>query len=107
MRYYLEDFRPAVPHPFVNIPTQFALAQNYPNPFNGFTSIGFEILYDTFVNLTVYDILGRSVAVLVEEPMKAGKYQRVFDGTGLTSGVYFYRLRAGTFSQSRKLVLIR
>lgn len=88
-------------------PTQFGLKQNFPNPFNGSTSIGFEILEDTFVNLDVYDLLGRLVAALVGQPMKAGKYQRVFDGTGLASGVYFYRLQAASFVQTKRLVLAK
>jgi len=101
MRYYLSDLQ----HADTTHPSQFALMQNYPNPFNGFTNIRFEILNGAFVNLTVYDLLGRSVAVLVEEPLKAGRYQRVFDGRGLASGAYFYRLQVAGFMQTKKLIL--
>ena len=104
-------------------PLAFDLSQNYPNPFNPTTTIKFQIPRQTdggqastsFVTLRVFDMLGREVAALANEEMKPGSYERVFNGEGLASGVYFYRLQArqinggqaGSFVQTRKLVLLR
>ncbi|MDH3251489.1 MAG: T9SS type A sorting domain-containing protein [Ignavibacteria bacterium] len=95
-------------------PVAFALEQNYPNPFNPTTNIGFRLpagqagIADFgLVRLAVYDLLGREVAVLVNEKKAPGTYTVQFDGSGLTSGVYFYRLQAGGFVQTRKLLLLR
>ncbi len=74
----------------------FVLLQNYPNPFNPTTNIEFRIGNFGFVSLKVYDLLGREVATLVNEELKPGSYRRVFGGSGLASGVYLYRLRAGS-----------
>jgi poly(3-hydroxybutyrate) depolymerase len=104
------------------VPLAFSLEQNYPNPFNPLTSIRFGLATSADVNLTVYDILGRRVAVLVNERKNAGSFEVKFDGSHLASGVYFYRLQvhsldsgsrqgsrngAGEYSQVRKLCLIR
>ncbi len=86
---------------------QFQLEQNYPNPFNPSTTITFELPKTSQVTLTVYDILGREVSVLVNERKSAGVHDVKFDASGLSSGVYFYRLQAGDFTQTRKLCLIR
>jgi photosystem II stability/assembly factor-like uncharacterized protein len=88
-------------------PSEFALLQNYPNPFNPSTRILFEVPRSTFVVLKVFDVLGREVATLVNEEMRPGRYERPFDGSGLASGVYFYRLHAGTFVQTKKLLLMK
>ena len=85
----------------------FQLYPNYPNPFNPSTTIKFEIPRTSLVNLTVYDILGRQVSVLVNERRDAGVYEVSFDGSNLASGVYFYRLQAGTYVKSKKILLIR
>jgi hypothetical protein len=85
----------------------FSLEQNYPNPFNPVTTIRFELARPVNVNLTVYDILGRRVAVLANEKMGAGSHDVKFDGTGLATGVYFYRIQAGSFVETRKLLLLR
>lgn len=89
------------------IPSTFSLSQNYPNPFNPRTTIGFQIPRYGFVSLKVYDVLGREVAMLTNQEMKPGTYERMFDGTGIPSGVYFYRLSTTSFVQTRKLVLLR
>jgi aminopeptidase N len=89
----------------LNAPTDFALLQNYPNPFNPATGIGFRVSGFGMVTLKVYDLLGREVAVLVNERKAPGSYTVRFDASGLASGVYFYRLKAGEFVQTRKLVL--
>jgi photosystem II stability/assembly factor-like uncharacterized protein len=89
------------------VPNDFALCQNCPNPFNPSTSIKFELPKSSDVRLSVYDLLGREVSVLVNEKRNAGVHEVKFDGTSLASGVYFYRIIAGDFIQTRKLLLLR
>jgi beta-1,2-mannobiose phosphorylase / 1,2-beta-oligomannan phosphorylase len=96
------------------LPTHYSLGQNYPNPFNPTTGITYQVPGASDVKLVVYDLLGREVAVLVNERKTPGRYEVKFDGNGLASGVYLYRLtaglpdrQAGTFSQVRKMVLLR
>lgn len=89
------------------LPNAFALSQNYPNPFNPETRIYFELTQDSPVRLVVYDLLGREVATLVNEFKKAGRYDVTFTAASLSSGVYFYRLQAGTFHDVKKLLLLR
>ena len=89
----------------VDLPESFVLYQNYPNPFNPGTVIRFELPVSGFVSGVVYDVLGSRVAVLVNESMSAGRHVVGFDGTGLPSGVYLFRLEAGGFSKVVKMVL--
>jgi photosystem II stability/assembly factor-like uncharacterized protein len=89
------------------VPKEFALQQNYPNPFNPTTMIGYQLAKASYVNLTVYDILGREITTLVDRYQPAGTYQVPFNGAHLTSGVYFYRLRAGEFTSTKSLVLAK
>lgn len=94
------------------LPSEFLLRQNYPNPFNPNTTIHFELPIATNVILKVYNILGQEVATLVDENKAAGKYDVQFDGSQLSSGVYFYRLTAGehsspNFISIKKLILIK
>jgi serine protease AprX len=97
----------------LGIPETYGLKQNFPNPFNPATTIGFDISGPeaSQVRLGVYDILGREVALLVNEPLAPGHYQRTFDATGLASGVYLYRLEASNaqraFAETKKLVVLR
>jgi len=88
-------------------PSDFILYQSYPNPFNPTTNIEYNVLTSAHVYLTVYDILGRKVATLVDEFQPAGKKWIEFDAGRLPSGVYFYRLQAGAFTETKKLVLLR
>jgi hypothetical protein len=95
-------------------PARFSLEQNYPNPFNPSTSIKYTVTGTrgqgsgiSEVKLTVYDLLGREVAVLVNERKVPGTYEVSFDGAGLASGVYIYRLTAGSFVASRKMILMK
>ncbi|MRR08457.1 MAG: T9SS type A sorting domain-containing protein, partial [Deltaproteobacteria bacterium] len=88
-------------------PNMFLLSQNYPNPFNPSTNIKYELPKSSDVKLSVYDMLGREVSVLVNERSEAGFHEVMFDASGLSSGVYLYRLTAGGFVQSRKLLLLR
>ncbi|MEO8168123.1 MAG: T9SS type A sorting domain-containing protein [bacterium] len=90
-----------------NSPTDFSLSQNYPNPFNPTTTIRFEIPRAVFVRLSVLNLIGQEVAVALNDMQPAGSHQIQFDGNGLASGVYFYRLEAGTFVDTKKFVLLR
>jgi hypothetical protein len=89
------------------VPEGFGLSQNYPNPFNGVTKIEFRIPKVEFVSLKVFDVLGRQVAVLVNEENPAGVYRVAWDAASLPSGVYFYRLKAGSFVETKKMLLLR
>jgi hypothetical protein len=89
------------------IPTDFTLHQNYPNPFNPSTKIRFVIPKSSFVNLNVYNVLGKQVATLAREEKPAGNYEVEFSGTDLPSGVYFYKLQTGSFIQTKKMILLR
>lgn len=88
-------------------PVSYELKQNYPNPFNPSTQINYSIPKDNPVKLIVYDALGREVLTLVDKFQKSGNYGIILDAKGLTSGIYFYKLTAGEFSDSKKLVLIK
>jgi len=94
------------------IPKSYSLSQNYPNPFNPSTKIKFDIpsvgnAYMRSVQIKIYDILGREVTSLVNEQLKPGYYEISFDASNYPSGVYFYKLQAGEFSESKKMVLIK
>jgi photosystem II stability/assembly factor-like uncharacterized protein len=88
-------------------PNKYFISQNYPNPFNPSTVIQYQIPEMSFVQLTVYDLLGREVAILINEEKQSGKYEIEFDASRLSSGVYYYQIIAGDFIQSRKMVLLR
>jgi hypothetical protein len=89
------------------LPAVYALEQNYPNPFNPTTVVSSQLPVASHVRLVVYDLLGREVAVLANERRAAGSYRDSFDGTGLASGLYIYRLTAGQYVESRKMILIK
>lgn len=89
------------------IPTVFKLYNNYPNPFNPSTSIKYDVPKNTFVNLSVYDILGRLVTNLVNRDMTAGRYDVVWDAKNYASGTYIYKLEAGDFSDVKKMILVK
>jgi predicted GH43/DUF377 family glycosyl hydrolase len=91
----------------IEVPTRFALEQNYPNPFNPTTGIRFQMPGVSNVKLTVYDLMGREVAVLVDEKKAPGSYEVSFDGSRLSSGVYFYRLVAGSFVSTKKMLVLK
>ncbi len=88
-------------------PAKFELEQNYPNPFNPSTNINFTISAKSDVKLSVYNLLGQKVATLMDKPLNAGQYHVTFNGSDLPSGVYFYRLKAGKYSQTRKMLLMK
>ena len=91
----------------VSLPAEYRLQQNYPNPFNPSTIIKYELPKSSGVRLSVLDMLGREVRVLVDERVEAGYHEVRFDASNLASGVYLYRLQAGDFVQTRKLLLLR
>jgi len=88
-------------------PDMYALGQNYPNPFNPTTQIGYSIPGMGYVSLKVYNVLGQEVATLFAGVQLSGNYSATFDGIGLAGGVYFYKLNAGNFMETRKLVLLK
>lgn len=89
------------------IPEGYSLRQNYPNPYNPSTDIEFSILKNEYVKLVVYDYLGREVKTLVSEQLSPGSYSVSFDGENLSSGVYYYKLTAGSFTETKKMTLLK
>jgi hypothetical protein len=85
----------------------FRLEQNYPNPFNPSTIIRYTLEKQTYVQLKVYDMLGKEVAILVEGEQKSGLHEVSFSAEGLSAGVYIYRLRSGERTESRKMILLK
>ena len=88
-------------------PLEYVLEQNYPNPFNPSTKIRFQISNIGFVSLKVFDVLGKEIATLVNEVISPGSYEYEFDATNLTSGMYFYKMRAGSFIETKKMILLK
>jgi hypothetical protein len=91
----------------VSVPLEYALDQNYPNPFNPTTTIRYAIPEDNFVSIKLYDVLGNEVITLVNEQKQAGRYEILFNASNIASGVYYYQISSGSFSQTRKLVLMK
>jgi len=89
------------------LPVKFELGQNYPNPFNPVTTIKYSVPRQSLVKLVIYDILGREVKTLVNEMRTAGTYEAVFDASQISSGVYFYRMESGDFTDVKKLVILK
>jgi len=96
------------------LPNEYALSQNYPNPFNPSTVISYSLATTSEVKLNVYNMLGQEVAILVNEKQNAGSYNVEFNAstgsataTNLPSGIYFYRISAGDFLQTRKMILMK
>jgi hypothetical protein len=95
-----------------SIPLQYQLDQNYPNPFNPSTTINYNLSAIGNVKIKIYDILGREVITLVNAQKPAGKYQAIWNGTDnfgnkVTSGIYFYTIRTGNFTASKKMVMMK
>jgi len=88
-------------------PERFYLEQNYPNPFNPTTKISFSIPSSAFALLKVYDVLGNEVTTLISEEKPAGNYEVIWNATNLPSGNYFYTLTSGSFSQTKKMILLK
>ena len=95
-------------HPVSNeIPNKFDLSQNYPNPFNPTTNIKFAVPKNEFVSIKIYDVLGKEVATLLNENKTAGTYEVNFNASSLSSGVYFYKMKAGSFSSIKRMVVVK
>lgn len=90
-----------------NVIPQYSLSQNYPNPFNPVTNIIFEINTKNHVTLEVFDVLGRIVSILVNEELNPGLYKKMFDGSNLVSGLYFYQIRYGDIHQTKRMMLMK
>ncbi len=93
--------------PRASIPGSFSLAQNYPNPFNPSTTIRYELSSRSKVVLKIFNLLGQEVATLIDEEKEAGRYEVGWDASGFSSGIYFYRLKAGEFAGTKKLILAK
>ena len=91
----------------MQLPTEFQLYQNYPNPFNPITKIKYSIPTSSLVILKIYDILGREIEILINEEKPSGDYEVEFDGGEITSGIYFYRIQAGDYVETKKMVLMK
>jgi len=89
------------------IPSELVLLQNYPNPFNPATTIGYYLPERTIVKLTVYDLLGQTVKILLDQEISAGNHTITFDASNLTGGTYFYQLQAGDYLETKKMSLLK
>ena len=107
--YLFRSINPTTPVEYENdqYPSNHFLSQNYPNPFNPATMISYQIPQAGFVTLKVYDILGREVTILINEEKPAGSYEVQFTASGLTSGIYFYQIKAGEYSETKKMLMIK
>ena len=94
-------------NPVAGVPKEFKLEHNYPNPFNPSTKIKFDIPKSSFVNLTVYNALGEKITSVVNKELKEGKYEAEWNASSYSSGVYFYKLTAGSYSATRKMILLK
>jgi hypothetical protein len=90
-----------------HLPDKYLLHQNYPNPFNPSTIIQYQVPSIGIVTLKIYDILGREVAALVNEEKRLGKYDVQWNASNMPSGVYFYRLHAGSFIETKRMILLK
>ena len=89
------------------VPGSFDLRQNYPNPFNPSTTIEFDLVNSGHVQLSVYNVLGRRVATLIDERLTAGAYKTSFDASAFPNGVYYYTLDTGSFKATKKMILLK
>jgi hypothetical protein len=103
----LEYISSDVPSDSKNIPNLFCLYQNYPNPFNPTTTFSFDLPSKSFVTLIIYDLIGNGVATLVSRELSAGNHSRQWNAGGLASGIYFYRIKAGSYIETKKLLLLK
>ena len=89
------------------MPFQFSLKQNFPNPFNPNTKINYSIPYQSNVKIKIFDILGKEIETIVNEEKQSGTYELSWNAGNLPGGVYFYQLRAGSFTQTKKMILLK
>jgi hypothetical protein len=90
-----------------SVPSEFKIFQNYPNPFNSMTNIRWQMSNAENAKITIYDVLGREVITLINEKLQVGTYQISFDAGKLASGIYFYKLIAGDFIETKRMVLLK
>lgn len=107
LRDYVQSTIVSVENPVVEVPPTFYLSNNYPNPFNPSTRIAYSVPRSSYMSLKVYNLHGQEIAILFGGVRQPGNYVATFDGAGLTSGVYFYRLQAGNFVKTKKLTLLK
>jgi hypothetical protein len=88
-------------------PAKFELGQNYPNPWNPTTTIRYQIPINIFVSIKIYDALGKEVTTIVNEYKPAGSYDVMMNGKNLSSGIYYYQMKAGSFVKTKKFILIK
>ena len=105
--YVLQDLTPVSVDPQITTPVEFSLYQNYPNPFNPSTTIRYSISTTSQVKIKVFDILGNEIKTIVDGEMSPGKYEVLFDASGLSSGTYFYQLRTESFAQTKKMLILK
>ena len=103
----LTEMITSVEHTSSQLPKNYYLHQNFPNPVNPTTTISFFLPVQSFVTLKVFDMLGKEVSTIVSDELQPGTYNRQWDATNIASGVYFYRLQAGTFTETKKLLLLK
>lgn len=89
------------------LPVEYSLNQNFPNPFNPETKIQYALPEDNYVTIKIYDVLGKEVITLINEFRSAGRYNVTFNGENFSSGLYYYKIESGNFSQVKKMILIR
>ena len=89
------------------VPADYALVQNYPNPFNATTTINYQLPVSNYVKLQVYNLIGEKVATLVDSKQQAGYRSVLWDASKISSGLYFYKLTAGDFTQTRRMMLVK
>jgi hypothetical protein len=89
------------------VPNTFSISQNYPNPFNAQTTIQYSLPKQSLVSIDIFDILGRKVEMLAEGIKPAGEHQAIWDASGRSSGIYFFRIRAGDMVETKRMVLIK
>ncbi|MBT8382170.1 MAG: T9SS type A sorting domain-containing protein, partial [Ignavibacteria bacterium] len=103
----LDDLLLVTNSEILSTPSEFKLEQNYPNPFNPSTTIKYSISTKSFVTLKIFNILGKEMTTIVNKELDAGSYEVEFDAATLNSGVYFYKLEAGSFSETKKMLLMK
>ena len=104
---YVDSVQTDISEKNISLPNKFIVEQNYPNPFNPTTIIDYSIPQTSFVTLKIYDALGNEVASLINGQKSAGNYKIKFNGSKLSSGIYFYRLNAGNYSETKKMILMK
>ncbi len=87
--------------------TSYSLSQNYPNPFNPVTTIKFQIPENTFATLKIYDVAGKEISTIVNENLSRGEYEYLWNANSFPSGIYFYRLETESYTQTRKMILVK